>query len=106
LEFLTVKDLTRFGHHWEMFYENRMPTNIGESDAVVRVKVKHLLEKVLHLRSAINCHLLLSLRDCLGITEIIGQFLEFDLFSLGRPMRIELCVEKGVLKGNSMLSMK
>jgi hypothetical protein len=89
-----------------MFYENRMPTNIGESDAVVRVKVKHLLEKVLHLRSAINCHLLLSLRHCLGITEIIGQFLEFDLFSLGRPMRIELCVEKGVLKGNSMLSMK
>lgn len=83
-----------------------MPTNIGESDAVVRVKVEHLLEKVLHLRSAINCHLLLSLRHSFGITEIIGQFFKLDLFSLRRPVGIEFCVKKVILNGNSMLSMK
>ena len=90
LELLAVQYLRCLGDHWEVLCEDGMPSDVREVDPVVRVKVEHLLEEVLDLRSAVDGQLLLGALDGLRVTKIIRQFFEFHFLAFGRPVRVQL----------------
>jgi len=89
-----------------VLFEDRMFTNVRESDSILWVKMKHFFEKILNIRCTVLEKLLFRSLNKGRIAEILSDLFKLNLFSLGLPMRIKFYVIKAVLKGNSMLSMK